>query len=104
MASGLLVSVVVIDVVSGVGGLGGRESPEGGWRVVFAGSDDRGQRPGVLRGLVRAGAGGQLVSGASVLSLWNAASSVVAQRQLAWRCRRARRPENASLPATCSSW
>ncbi len=72
----------------------------------FPGSRDRGGGGAVLLGCVGVVAGAQPLPAAavSVLSLWNAASSSVAQGQVFWRWSLARRPENARRPATCSSW
>ena len=45
----------------------------------------------------------QPVAAGSALSLSNAAMSSVTQGHVSWRWSFARRPENASRPATCSS-
>ena len=57
----------------------------------------------VLLGGVWAGGGCQPLGAASVLSFANAATSSAAHGQVCWRWSFARRPENASRPATCSS-
>jgi hypothetical protein len=65
--------------------------------AIVAGSAERLLGGGVVGRLC------QPVAGMSVLSLLKAASSSAAHGQVCWRWSLARRPENASRPATCSS-